>query len=229
MSIRSFVLRQGRITEAQERAFTELWPQYGITLQPEQGILDYSALFATPVKNPVIEIGFGNGETLVEMAQAHPENHYLGIEVHRPGVGHAMLKANERELQNLKFIRDDAVTVLKEHIADNSLARVQIYFPDPWPKKKHHKRRIIQPAFTNLIWQKLRVGGEIHCATDWENYAQWMHEVFHNDAKWHNLGEADGYTQRPDWRPETKFERRGINKGHGVWDLRYQKIMGENL
>lgn len=222
MTIRSFVLRQGRITEAQTRAFAELWPQYGITTESE-AILDFAAIFAAEVQNPVLEIGFGNGESLVQMAVNHPENHYLGIEVHGPGVGHCMLKAQEKGLQNLRVIREDAVTVLREHIADNSLARVQIYFPDPWPKKRHHKRRIIQPEFTSLVWQKLRSGGEIHCATDWENYAEQMREVFSADAKWHNLGNADGYAARPDWRPETKFERRGIDKGHGVWDLRYQK------
>lgn len=223
MNIRSFVLRQGRITEAQERAFTELWPQYGIELTPEYGVIDYDALFGMTVQNPVIEIGFGNGESLVHMAQTHPENHYIGIEVHRPGVGHAMLKAHELGVNNLKIIHADAVTILTQHIANNSLASVQIYFPDPWPKKRHHKRRIIQAPFTDLVWQKLRNGGEIHCATDWENYAEWMCEIFQNDSKWHNLGEENGYAPRPDWRPETKFERRGLNKGHGVWDLRYQK------
>lgn len=219
MTIRSFVLRQGRMTDGQERAFTTLWPRYGVDLQ-EGLILDAPGLFGD-ARELVLEIGFGNGETLVQMAQAAPETGFIGIEVHRPGVGHAMLKAAEAEVANVRIVRHDAVEVLRQHIADDSLARVQIYFPDPWPKARHHKRRLVQQPFTDLLWQKLRDGGEIHCATDWEDYALWMREVFQNDAKWRNVGRADGFAEQPAFRPQTKFERRGLGKGHGVWDLRY--------
>ena len=126
-------------------------------------------------------------------------------------------------IDNLRVIRHDAVAILRDHVADGTLARVQIYFPDPWPKARHHKRRIVQKPFTDLIWRKLRAGGEIHCATDWAEYAEWMRDVFASDDKWQNLGGADGYAPRPDWRPQTKFERRGERLGHGVWDLRYRK------
>ena len=221
MTIRSFVLRQGRITAGQERAFAEHWPRYGLDASDALR-LDARALFGDD-RDLDREIGFGNGESLVQMAQAAPEAGYIGIEVHRPGVGHALLAAAAAGLDNLRLIRHDAVAILRDHVADGTLARVQIYFPDPWPKARHHKRRIVQKPFTDLIWRKLRAGGEIHCATDWAEYAEWMRDVFASDDKWQNLGGADGYAPRPDWRPQTKFERRGERLGHGVWDLRYRK------
>ena len=221
MTIRSFVLRQGRITAGQERAFAEHWPRYGLDASDALR-LDARALFADD-RDLNLEIGFGNGESLVQMAQATPYAGYIGIEVHRPGVGHALLAAAAAGLDNLRLIRHDAVAILRDHVADGTLARVQIYFPDPWPKARHHKRRIVQKPFTDLIWRKLRAGGEIHCATDWAEYAEWMRDVFASDDKWQNLGGADGYAPRPDWRPQTKFERRGERLGHGVWDLRYRK------
>ena len=221
MTIRSFVLRQGRITAGQERAFAEHWPRYGLDASDALR-LDARALFSDD-RDLNLEIGFGNGESLVQMAQAAPEAGYIGIEVHRPGVGHALLAAAAAGLDNLRLIRHDAVAILRDHVADGTLARVQIYFPDPWPKARHHKRRIVQKPFTDLIWRKLRAGGEIHCATDWAEYAEWMRDVFASDDKWQNLGDADGYAPRPDWRPQTKFERRGERLGHGVWDLRYRK------
>lgn len=220
-SIRSFVLRQGRITAGQERAFAEHWPRYGLDASDALR-LDARALFGDD-RDLNLEIGFGNGESLVQMAQAAPDAGYIGIEVHRPGVGHALLAAAAAGLDNLRLIRHDAVAILRDHVADGTLARVQIYFPDPWPKARHHKRRIVQKPFTDLIWRKLRAGGEIHCATDWAEYAEWMRDVFASDDKWQNLGGADGYAPRPDWRPQTKFERRGERLGHGVWDLRYRK------
>ena len=221
MTIRSFVLRQGRITAGQERAFAEHWPRYGLDASDALR-LDARALFGD-ARDLNLEIGFGNGESLVQMAQAAPEAGYIGIEVHRPGVGHALLAAAAAGLDNLRLIRHDAVAILRDYVADGTLARVQIYFPDPWPKARHHKRRIVQKPFTDLIWRKLRAGGEIHCATDWAEYAEWMRDVFAGDDKWQNLGGADGYAPRPDWRPQTKFERRGERLGHGVWDLRYRK------
>lgn len=220
-AIRSYVLRQGRITAGQERAFAEHWPRYGLEVDDALR-LDAPALFGDN-RDLILEIGFGNGDSLVQMAAAAPQAGYIGIEVHRPGVGHALLAATAANLDNLRLIRHDAVAILRDHVADNTLARVQIYFPDPWPKARHHKRRIVQQPFTDLIWRKLRAGGEIHCATDWAAYAEWMRDVFAGDPKWHNLGNADGYAPRPDWRPQTKFERRGERLGHGVRDLRYRK------
>lgn len=223
MSIRSFVLRQGRMTSGQLRAFETLLPRYGVEVNENTGILPLNTLFNPPLERIVLEIGFGNGESLLSMAAAAPDVGFIGIEVHAPGVGHILMGAEQRDLHNLRIIRADAVQILREHIADNSLERVQIYFPDPWPKLRHHKRRIIQQPFTDLLHQKLRLGGELHLATDWQHYADWMRDILLPDAKWHNLGAADGFAPRPEWRPETKFERRGIGKGHGVWDLRYQK------
>ena len=220
-AIRSYVLRQGRITAGQERAFADHWPRYGLEVDDALR-LDAPALF-NDARDLILEIGFGNGDSLVQMAAAAPQAGYIGIEVHRPGVGHAMLAAAAAGIDNLRLIRHDAVAILRDHVADGTLARVQIYFPDPWPKARHHKRRIVQQPFTDLIWHKLRAGGEIHCATDWAAYAEWMRDVFAGDPKWHNLGNADGYAPRPEWRPQTKFERRGERLGHGVRDLRYRK------
>ena len=220
-AIRSYVLRQGRITAGQERAFADHWPRYGLEVDGALR-LDAAALFGD-ARDLNLEIGFGNGDSLVQMAAAAPQAGYIGIEVHRPGVGHAMLAAAAAGIDNLRLIRHDAVAILRDHVADGTLARVQIYFPDPWPKARHHKRRIVQQPFTDLVWRKLRAGGEIHCATDWAAYAEWMRDVFAGDPKWHNLGNADGYAPRPDWRPQTKFERRGERLGHGVRDLRYRK------
>lgn len=223
MTIRSFVLRQGRMTEGQARAFATLWPRYGLNIAEGSGHLSLPALFAPPRRDIVLEIGFGNGESLLSMAQAAPETGFIGIEVHGPGVGHLLIGAEAAGVDNLRIIRADAVAVLRDHIPDNSLMRVQIYFPDPWPKLRHHKRRLIQKPFTDLLHRKLRAGGELHLATDWAPYAQWMLEVLKDNPQWRNLGGADGFAPRPDWRPQTKFERRGIGKGHGVWDLRYQQ------
>ena len=220
-AIRSYVLRQGRITSGQERAFADHWPRYGLEVDGALR-LDAAALFGD-ARDLNLEIGFGNGDSLVQMAAAAPQAGYIGIEVHRPGVGHAMLAAAAAGIDNLRLIRHDAVAILRDHVADGTLARVQIYFPDPWPKARHHKRRIVQQPFTDLVWRKLRAGGEIHCATDWAAYAEWMRDIFAGDPKWHNLGNADGYAPRPEWRPQTKFERRGERLGHSVWDLRYRK------
>ena len=221
MTIRSFVLRQGRITSGQERALAEHWPRYGLDVD-ENLRVDAASLFGD-ARELILEIGFGNGESLVQMAEAAPQQGFVGIEVHRPGVGHALVLAAAAGIGNLRVIRHDAVAIIHDHVPDGALSRVQIYFPDPWPKARHHKRRIVQRAFTDLIWRKLRAGGEIHCATDWAEYAEWMRDVFASDDKWQNLGGADGYAPRPDWRPQTKFERRGERLGHGVWDLRYRK------
>jgi tRNA (guanine-N7-)-methyltransferase len=219
-TIRSFVRREGRLTRGQEHALTELWPVYGIN--NDASVLDLDAVFGrTAVK--ILEIGFGNGKSLAQMAATHPENDYLGIEVHRPGVGSLLILAEEQNLSNLRVICDDAVEVLNHRIPDASLDQVQIFFPDPWHKKRHHKRRIIQPTFIRLIAQKLKSGGRLHLATDWEDYARQMSEVLKHSPDFENTSHTNDFVPRPDYRPLTKFEQRGQRLGHGVWDLVYRR------
>ena len=219
-TIRSFVRRTGRLTPSQQRALQELWPRYGI--DAASGLLDFHKLFSrhAPV---VLEIGFGNGETLVQQAHESPELNFVGVEVHEPGVGHCLLHANDANLSNLKLIMRDAIEVLRDQVPADSLQRVNLYFPDPWPKKRHHKRRIIQPEFLGLISSRLTAGGTLHIATDWANYAEHIDEV---------LGRSDLFTcderrehdgDRPLDRPGTKFERRGLRKGHRIVDWRFVK------
>ena len=216
--IRSFVLRQGRLTEAQERAFAELWPRYGVERSPGEA-LDLPALFGND--QPVyLEIGFGNGETLAEIAARHPEHNYLGVEVHGPGVGHLLLEIERRGLNNLRLVRQDAVDLLDSGLAPASLAGVYLLFPDPWPKKRHHKRRLLNPAFVTRLARVIRPAGLFHAATDWEPYAQQMLEVLTAAGdQFHNTAGPGQFAPRPADRPLTKFERRGQGLGHGVWDL----------
>lgn len=217
-TIKSFVLRGGRMTVGQQNAFDRNWAAMG--LEQASGMLNYETLFGrrAPV---IIEIGFGMGQSLVEMAQAEPDKNFIGIEVHRPGVGKLMLLAEEAGITNLKVYCDDAVEVLKNCIEDSSLERVQLYFPDPWHKKKHNKRRIVQANFVQQLRQKLVVGSVFHMATDWQPYAEQMLEVMSAAQGYSNT--AEGYAPRPDWRPVTKFERRGEHLGHGVWDLLFKR------
>ena len=219
-AIRSFVLREGRLTAGQERAFTELWPLWGADWQPGQ-ILDLHALFGNA--NPVVlEIGFGNGESLAQMAAAEPGRNFLGLEVHRPGVGHVLLEIERLGLTNLRVLRQDAIALLREGLAPASLAAVHLYFPDPWPKKRHHKRRIVQPDFVALVARVLASGGLFHAATDWEPYAEHMLAVLDAaDELFVNAAGRGCYAPRPDSRPLTKFERRGERLGHRVRDLLY--------
>jgi tRNA (guanine-N7-)-methyltransferase len=219
--IRSFVLREGRLTEGQERALAELMPRFGVELPA--GELDLGAIFGRGAPK-ILEIGFGNGESLAEMAKLHPERDYLGIEVHRPGVGHLLLKLEREGIENVRVLCADAQQVLKEHIADESLGGLQLYFADPWPKKRHHKRRIVQPEWAALLRRKLTIGGFLHMATDWENYAEHMREVMDNAPGYRNEAGTAGFIPRPADRPETKFEARGKRRGHGVWDLLYTRI-----
>jgi tRNA (guanine-N7-)-methyltransferase len=218
--IRSFVLREGRITEAQRRAFAGPWQRFGLSPAEEQR-LDLTACFgnARPV---TLEIGFGNGEALLELAERHPEWNWLGIEVHRPGVGHLLLRLDELGLDNVRVLRQDAMEVLRRHLQDASLDAVQLFFPDPWHKKRHHKRRIVQTAFAELLARRLRPGGLVRLATDWEHYARQMLAVFEAAPEFCNLGGADGFAERGE-RPLTKFEQRGQRLGHGTWDLRFQR------
>ena len=219
-TVRSFVVRAGRMTAAQERAWTELWPRYGV--ETADGPLDLSALFGRDAPR-TLEIGFGNGESLVTLAAAHPERDFLGIEVHRPGVGHLMLRAEELGLDNLRVICRDAVEVLGQCLAPGSLDEVLLYFPDPWPKKRHHKRRIVQPPFVELVASRLRPGGMLRMATDWQPYAVHMLEVAAGCTVLRNESADGSYVARPVSRPVTRFERRGHRLGHGVWDLAFTR------
>jgi tRNA (guanine-N7-)-methyltransferase len=221
-SIRSFVLRQGRMSEAQHRYLAEMMPRLGIPYRPAP--LDLAAPFnrAAPT---VVEIGFGMGVATAAIAAARPADNFIGIEVHAPGVGSLCKLIAEGGPANLRIIQHDAVEVLRGMIADGSLAGVHVYFPDPWPKKRHHKRRLIQPEFVALVADKLAPGGYVHCATDWEDYAHWMLAVLAAEPRLANTvaDPVAGFAPRPDWRPLTKFENRGLRLGHGVWDLVFQR------
>ena len=220
-TVRSFVKREGRLTKGQAGAIERQWSKMGLSLT--DGMLNFEQVFNR--KAPVtLEIGFGMGHSLVEMAENDPERNFIGIEVHEPGVGACLMAAEEADLKNLRVFHEDAVEVLKQCVPDNSLNCVQVFFPDPWHKKRHHKRRIIQPEFVELLIKKLEAGGIIHLATDWENYAEHMLEVLNGSSALTNLSESGGYIPRPDSRPKTKFERRGEGKGHGVWDLQFKVI-----
>jgi tRNA (guanine-N7-)-methyltransferase len=217
--IRSFVIRAGRMTDGQRSAFDEYWPAYGLSLF--DGPLDAQSVFGN--NHPVaLEIGFGMGDSLLAMALAEPEVNFVGIEVHPPGVGRLINTAGKDGIRNLRVYMADAKDVLEDCVADDSLARFQLYFPDPWHKKKHHKRRIVQPEFVALVARKLRPGGLLHMATDWQNYAEQMLEVLAAQPQLENT--AAGYAERPEFRPTTKFETRGERLGHGVWDLLFRKI-----
>ncbi|MEE8380135.1 MAG: tRNA (guanosine(46)-N7)-methyltransferase TrmB [Gammaproteobacteria bacterium] len=218
--IRSFVRREGRLTKGQQRALTELWVKFG--LNNESTSINLKKIFGR-AEPKVLEIGFGNGASLVQMAATHTDHDYLGIEVHRPGVGALLLMVEDQKLSNIRVICDDAVEVLKHRIEDGSLDRVQLFFPDPWHKKRHHKRRIVQPDFVSLIAKKLKPGGCFHLATDWEDYAFHMAEVMKSSVNFTNTASDGDFVARPDFRPLTKFEQRGQRLGHGVWDLIYQK------
>jgi tRNA (guanine-N7-)-methyltransferase len=218
-TVRSFVARAGRMTTAQERAWRELWPRYGIA--DTDGHLDLVGLFGRDARR-TLEIGFGNGESLVSLAAAHPEQDFLGIEVHRPGVGHLMLRAEALGLANIRVACRDAVELLAARVPDASFDEVLLYFPDPWPKKRHHKRRIVQPAFVELVARKLKSGGRFRLATDWQNYAEQMLAVAGACAPLENEF-GDGYAPRPQSRPLTRFESRGQRLGHEVWDLSFRK------
>lgn len=213
--IKSFVKREGRLTLGQQRALDTLWPIYGHELS--SGLIPIAA-------NTVLEIGFGNGSSLLQMAEAAPDTAFIGIEVHRPGVGALLMGIENQQLSNLTVYQEDAVEVLKNCIPNESLSRVQLYFPDPWPKKKHHKRRILQADFIDLIRQKLQAGGLFHMATDWQPYAEHMLEIMEAATGFENVAGAHAFSPKPEYRPTTKFEVRGQKLGHGVWDLVYQKI-----
>ena len=216
--IRSYVLRAGRMGSGQVRALQELGPRYVLPFQDSPP--DWDAVFGRAAPR-VLEIGFGMGAATAAIAAARPETDFIGVEVHEPGVGALLRLIGEQGLDNLRIVRHDAVAVLERMVAPQSLAGVHVYFPDPWHKKRHHKRRLIQPPFVALLASRLAPGGYLHCATDWEPYAQQMLEVLGAEPALRNT--APGYAPRPPWRPLTKFEQRGLRLGHGVWDLVYSR------
>jgi len=221
--IRSYVLREGRLTAGQERAFETLWPEFGIDFTPGQ-ILDLPAIFGNNSPT-ILEIGFGNGASLAEMASNNPNQNYLGIEVHSPGVGRLLLDIEERGLKNVRAIRHDAVEVLDSGISPGALDGAYLFFTDPWHKKKHHKRRILKPSFIQLLSRVIKPGGIFHAATDWEHYAEQMMEVLsQTDDLFENSSGVNNFSPRPSYRPMTKFEVRGERLGHGVWDLIFKRI-----
>lgn len=219
--IRSFVKREGRLTKGQAAAIETCWDSMG--LEHQNGLLDFAQIFGNN-NDVVLEIGFGMGKSLVEMAQNAPHLNFIGIEVHRPGVGACLMDADAANLTNLRVFEHDAVEVLADCIADNSLAKVQLFFPDPWHKKRHHKRRIVQAEFVESLRKKLKIGGVFHMATDWENYGEHMLEVMTQARKFSNLSPSNDFVPRPDSRPLTKFEQRGHRLGHGVWDLMFERV-----
>jgi len=213
--IKSFVLRQGRLTPGQQKAFETAWPKYGLEYSTD--ILDFNLIFGN--ENPVVlEIGFGNGDSLAQMAEDQPDINFLGIEVHRPGVGHLLIEIEKRELTNLRIISHDAIDLLKNSLSENSLSGVQLFFPDPWHKKRHYKRRIVKASFLDLLAKCIQPNGFFHAATDWENYAQHILQAVKEHPKF-TIEAPSGYIDRPTHRPLTKFEQRGQRLGHGVWDI----------
>jgi tRNA (guanine-N7-)-methyltransferase len=216
--IRSFVLRQGRVSNAQLRYHEEMMPRVGIGYRPER--IDLATVFGRTAPR-VLEIGFGMGETTATIAAAHPEIDYLGIEVHTPGVGSLLKQIAEGNLANVRVVQHDAVEVVRDMLAPGCLAGIHVFFPDPWPKKRQQKRRLIKPDFVALLASRLAPGGYFHCATDWEEYAHQMLEVLGGEASLENT--AEGFAPRPDYRPLTKFEQRGLRLGHGVWDVVFRK------
>jgi tRNA (guanine-N7-)-methyltransferase len=219
--IRSFVRRDSRMTEGQEHAFTMMWPRYGLAI--ENGMIDYSSIFQRNAPC-ILEIGFGSGHSLLAAAKAYPQYDFIGIETHRPGIGALLLSMKERDINNIRFYYADAVEVLAQCIPNNSLTMIQIFFPDPWRKRRHHKRRLIQLSFVKCLAEKLHVGGELHLATDWEDYAKHMMTVLSQASQFINAAGVGNFSDRSCQRPViTKFEQRGQNAGHGTWELRFVK------
>lgn len=218
--IRSFVLRQGRLTKGQERALETGLPKFGIPYSPERINLDEQ--FNRAESKKILEIGFGMGETTAKIALTLPDCDFLAVEVHTPGVGGLLKLIEEQALTNIRIIQHDVVEVLQNMLPETSLDGVHIFFPDPWHKKRHHKRRLIQAEFVKLLCSRLKAGGYLHVATDWQEYAEWVLEVLGAESQLKNT--AKDYAQKPSYRPLTKFENRGIKLGHGVWDMVFERI-----
>lgn len=220
-TIRSFVRRIGRMTPAQARALETLWARYGV--EQSSDTLNFVSLYSR-VAPVILEIGFGNGEAMVEQARQHPDRDYLGIEVHLPGIGHCLLRAEEENISNLRLIANDAIEVLQDQIADGAIDRVNLYFPDPWPKQRHHKRRIVQAEFLRQVATKLRPDGDFFVATDWSDYAVHIDEVLAVDRCFEVIERREHAADAPIDRVTTKFERRGIGKGHTIWDWHLRRV-----
>jgi tRNA (guanine-N7-)-methyltransferase len=218
--IRSYVRREGRLTPGQQRAIQQLWPRFGV--EPRE-LIDLNKLFGREA-NLTLEIGFGNGETILHLAEQNPDKDFLGIEVHRPGVGHLLLELEKRGITNVRVVREDAVEAIRSQIPDRSLGQILILFPDPWPKKRHYKRRLVQSGFIDLLGNKLKQRGSISMATDWESYAEHMLAVMERSVGFRNLAGTGNFALRPKDLPVSKFERRGKCLGHHVWNLCYQRI-----
>jgi tRNA (guanine-N7-)-methyltransferase len=219
--IRSFVLRAGRMTSAQERALADLWPNYGLNLGEDP--VDLEAIFGRRAPR-CLEIGFGVGEVIGSLAETHPHIDYVGIEVHRPGVGRLLLRAAQANVRNLRVICGDAVEILRDKLVNDSFDEILVFFPDPWHKKRHHKRRLIDVKFAASLAAKLRSGGVLRLATDWQDYAEQMLAVCNSNPRLASLSADGTYVARPDFRPPTRFERRGARLGLTVWDLAYTKV-----
>lgn len=219
-TVRSFVKRTGRLTPAQQRAMQELWPRYGVELSDKP--LNLNEIFGRDA-DKVVEVGFGNGDSLVRMAAENPHFDFLGIEVHEPGIGHCLLQAAREGVENLRLINHDAVEIFAHHLPPASLSRVNLLFPDPWPKKRHHKRRILQPSFLGLLASALRKGGEVYIATDWRNYAEHVDEIMNSSDDFDVVARREHAGDEPLDRPMTKFEARGLRKGHRIWDWCYRR------
>lgn len=217
--IRSFVKREGKLTKGQQNAIELLWPTFGVDFDDQ--LLDLNLLFGRAAPT-VLEIGFGNGLSLADMAEASLDTNFFGVEVHKPGVGSLLVQVKRRGLQNVRVSQQDAVQVLEQQIPDASLSRVQIFFPDPWHKKRHHKRRLIQSPFVAMLVKKLVPQGRIHVATDWQHYAEHILSVMSENTCLRNT--VNGYAAKPDYRPATKYEARGVRLGHGVWDIVFERI-----
>lgn len=223
--VRSYVLRTGRITAAQQQALQQYWGDYGLEL--DHGRLDIVDTFGRQAPL-TFEIGFGMGDSLLEMASSSPERDFIGVEVHTPGVGRLLGLAHQRSLRNLRVYAADAIHVLEQCMPDESIDCVQLFFPDPWPKKRHHKRRLIQADFLQRLATKVRTAGRLHIATDWQNYAEHCLALLDASEHWQNLNGAGRYADKPDARPTTKFERRGEQLGNPVWDLLYSKSVTDS-
>ena len=217
-TIRSFVRRAGRMTVSQERALAELWPTFGIGFAEDKQ--DFDKVFGRRAKR-ILEIGFGNGESLVDAAARNPDKDFIGIEVHEPGIGHCLILARQASISNLRIIGHDAIEVLRYQVTEGSLERINLFFPDPWPKKRHHKRRILQPAFLELAASRLQPGGTLHIATDWSDYAEHIDELFTGSALFRLDERREHAGVYPPDRVTTKFERRGLEKGHRIRDWRF--------
>ena len=208
------------MTKAQARALLELWPEYG--LEPGGHVLNLKKVYGRDVPT-IVEIGFGNGSALVSMAADNPQCNFLGVEVYRPGIGSALLKLKQYGITNVRVIMDDAVPVMEEWVDKECISKILIFFPDPWPKKRHNKRRLLQAPFLNTAVERLKLGGHIHVATDWEDYALSILDLFQREPRLRNLDEGNRFVPRPDYRPQTKYEQRGLGHGHTVWDVMFER------